>query len=63
MQANISYQIASGTGSEADDDAKISRQWLMFAAIALLTTMLVLFAAWAEIDPGLLWPEPTLTGP
>jgi hypothetical protein len=64
MQANISYRFTSVGGSEADgDDANISGEWLMFAAIALLTTVLVLCAASATIDPGLLWPEPSLIGP
>jgi hypothetical protein len=59
MHGNISYQFTSGTGSEADDG-----QWLVFAAIALLTTALVLCAAGIVIDPGLLlWPEPTFVGP
>jgi hypothetical protein len=63
MHGNISYQFTSGTGSEADDDGKISGQWLMVATIALLTTVLVGCAAGAAINPGLLWLEPTFVGP
>ena len=63
MHANISYQFTSGTGLEADNDGPISGQWLAFAAIALLTTALVLCAAGMVIDPGLLWPEPTFVRP
>jgi hypothetical protein len=63
MHGNISYQFTSGTGSEADDDGKISGQWLVFAVITLLTTALVLCAAGAAMDPGLLSLEPTFVGP
>jgi hypothetical protein len=62
MQANSSYQLTSGTGSEADD-GKILEQWLVFAAIVLLTIALVLCAAGVVIDPRLPWPEPTFVGP
>lgn len=63
MHANIPYQFTSGRGSEADDDGKASGQWLVFAAITLLTTALVLCAAEVAIDPSLLWLEPTFIGP
>jgi hypothetical protein len=64
MHANISYRFTSGTGSEADDDGTLPEQWLVFAAIGLLTTALALCAAGTVIDPGLmLWPEPSFVGP
>ena len=63
MHGNISNQFTSRTGSEADDDGKTSGQWLVFAAIALLTTALVLCAVGAAMDPGLLWLKPTFAGP
>jgi hypothetical protein len=62
MYADFSYEFTSGTGSEAD--GAISGQWLVFAALALLTTALLLCAAGTAIDPSLLLsPEPTFVGP
>lgn len=62
MHGNIPYRFTSGTGLEAD--GTIPGQWLVFAAIALLTTALVLCVAGTVIDPSLLlWPETTFVGP
>jgi hypothetical protein len=62
MHANIPYQFTSGAGLEAD--GTISGKWIILAAIALLTTALVLCAAATVIEPGLLlWPESTFAGP
>ena len=61
MHGNIPYKFTSGRGSDADDG---DGQWLVFAAVALLTTAILLCAAGAIIDPGLrLWPEPIFVGP
>jgi hypothetical protein len=62
MATEFSYRLRSAVDSQTDDD--ISGTWLIFAAIALLAVALVLCVANAGfINPGDLWPEPSLIGP
>jgi LPXTG-motif cell wall-anchored protein len=64
MAIEFTYRLTSATHSQTGDDNDTSGTWLMFAAIVLLAVVLVLFVAGASsINPGDLWPEPSLIGP
>jgi hypothetical protein len=62
ISTEFSYRLASAVDSQTDNDT--SGTWLMFAAIALLAVVLLLSVASASsINPGDLWPEPSMIGP
>jgi hypothetical protein len=63
MQTNTSYRPTNVAGSDANEDLDLHGQWLLFTAAVLLATVLVLCAGDPGIDPGQLWPEPSLVGP
>jgi hypothetical protein len=62
MTIEFPYRLTSAVDPRTDDDT--SGTWLMFVAIALLAVVLVLsVASVSSINPGDLWPEPSLLGP
>ena len=63
MRPSLSFRLPAVADSEASGDENTSGQWLMFAAVTLLALVVVMCAANVGINPGVLWPEPSLIGP
>jgi hypothetical protein len=63
MRTNASYRPTNVASSDSNEHQDLHGQWLLFTAAVLLATVVVLCVADAGIDPGQLWPEPSLVGP